>query len=97
MDKESLKEDFYYLIGYMLTSANGLYKEPADYGVIRLLDTTERLISILEDHNIADHFLLHLRDELKEEKEGAMDNERRKVMIRRLVMEYTEELEHHLG
>jgi len=62
-----------------------------------LIDATERLLSIMEDHGLVDNFLLKLRQELKREKEASMDNVRQKEMVSRMVIEYTEELERHLA
>ena len=92
MDREAFKEDVYYWLGFMLTSAAALSKEPPDYGIIRLLDSTERLISILDHHGLADPFLLEIRQQIKDENEGSVNTTRRTEMIQKLILEYTDEL-----
>ena len=92
MDKEQFKEDIYYWIGFMLTSALALDKEPSDYGVIRLLDSTERLITILEKHGLADSYLSNLCQQLRDENTSSVNLTRRKEVVRKLTQEYTQEL-----
>jgi hypothetical protein len=92
VDKDELQEDIYHWVGFMLTSARALYQEPADYRGIRLLDSTERLISILENHGLADDFMTHVREELKLEKEGSVNESHRKELIDKLILEYTNAL-----
>jgi hypothetical protein len=96
VDQEMLKDDLFYLTGYMLTSASNLYDEPAEYGVFRLVDATERLLAIMAAHGLMDDYLMHLRGELREEKAGSMDSARQKATIHRMVMEYTSELQRRL-
>lgn len=97
MDTETLKEDLFFLIGFILTSMHGLYHEPAEYGINRLLDAGGRLLSIMEAHGLSDDFLRKLGLEIEEEKEGSMDSDRQKDTISRLAMEYTEELQRRLS
>jgi hypothetical protein len=97
MDTETLREDLFFLIGFILSSMHGLYHEPADYGIYRLLDAGGRLLSIMETHGLSDDFLRKLGQEIDEEKSGSMDSDRQKDTISRLVMEYTEELQRRLS
>jgi hypothetical protein len=92
MDREEFLEDIYCWIGFMLTSAVALNTEPPDYGTIRLLDSTERLISILDKHGFADPFLLNMRQQLKEEKEGSVNIARRKELLNKIILEYSDKL-----
>ncbi len=96
MDSENLKEELFYLTGFMLTSALGLYHEPADYGIYRLLDAAGRLLTIMEAHGLADDFMLGLSQEIEEEKAGSMDSDRQKETISRLVKKYSDELQRRL-
>jgi len=97
MDTETLREDLFFLIGFILTSMHGLYHEPAEYGIYRLLDAGGRLLSIMEAHGLSDYFLRKLGQEIEEEKEGSMDSDRQKDTISRLAIEYTEELQRRLS
>ena len=46
----SEKEELYYdLLSYMATSARGCIDEPKLYGPLRLIETMERIIKILDD------------------------------------------------
>jgi len=97
MDTEKLREDFFFLIGFILTSMQGLYHEPADYGIYRLLDVGGRLLSIIENHGLSDDFLRKLGQEIEAEKAESMDGDRQKVTISRLTLAYTDELQRRLS
>jgi hypothetical protein len=97
MDNHQLQEDLFYLVGFLLSSAHGLYSEPAEYGVFRLMDTAGRLLEIMERHGLSDEFLQRLQGEIDEEKSGSMDDDRQKETINELVVEYTQELQRRIG
>jgi len=97
MDTEKLREDIFFLIGFILTSMQGLYHEPAEYGIYRLLDVGGRLLSIIEIHGLSDDFLRKLGQEIEEEKAESMDSDRQKATISRLALEYTAELQRRLS
>jgi hypothetical protein len=97
MDPEKLREDVFFLIGFILTSMQGLYNEPAEYGIYRLLDVGGRLLSIIETHGLSDDFLHNLSQEIEEEKAGSMDSDRQKATISRLALEYSAELQRRLS
>ena len=97
MDTEKLREDFFFLIGFILTSMQGLYHEPADYGMYRLLDVGGRLLSIIENHGLSDDFLHKLGQEIEAEKAESMDGDRQKITISRLTLAYTDELQRRLS
>jgi len=48
MDEARFQEEMFNLAAFMVTSARGLYDEPADYGPFRLVDTAGRLLAALE-------------------------------------------------
>lgn len=80
---DDLKEDLFYLIGYLVTSARGLYDEPPEYGIFRLIDATTRLLKIMDDCGLADEFLIHFNHMLEEEIAGSMDDTRQKETLDR--------------
>ena len=47
------QELIYDFIGYVLTSARGLYQEPQSYGPMRMIDTLENAISLLKEIDVA--------------------------------------------
>ena len=47
----SEEDPFYDLFCYMAASARGLIDEPKEYGPLRLLQSMERLIDIIEEEN----------------------------------------------
>ncbi len=97
MDEQTLKDDLFYLAGYLLTSAAGLYHEPGEYGIHRLLDAANRLLGTMQAHGLSDPFLERLRDEVEEEMASSMDAERQQATIERLVMEYTDQVERRIA
>ncbi len=96
MDSETLREDLFNLIGFMLSSTHGLYNEPAEYGIYRLMDATGRLLSIMDAHGLSDDFLKYLSQEIEEEITGSMDNDRQKETISRITLQYAAELQRRL-
>ena len=97
METDSLREDLFYLAGFLLTSACGLYHEPGEYGIYRLMDAAGRLLTTLESHGLSDAFLQHLSEELETEKADSMDSDRQQATLNRIVMEYSEELQRRLA
>ena len=57
MNEQVLRRDLFLLLGYMLTSARGLFDEPKGYGPFRLVDTAGRILEIMENHELDDDFL----------------------------------------
>ncbi|NPV86655.1 MAG: hypothetical protein HPY45_11685 [Anaerolineae bacterium] len=97
MDANSLKNQLFYLIAYMLSSARGLYDEPADYAVFRLLDATGRLLEIMETNGLTDEYLSMLKQQVDEEREGSMDEARQRQRLDHIVLEMASEMEKRLG
>jgi hypothetical protein len=96
VDTEALREDLFNLIGFLLSSTHGLYNEPADYGIFRLIDATGRLLSIMEAHGISDDFLKNLNQEITDEMAGSMDSDRQKETVSRITLKYADELQRRL-
>jgi hypothetical protein len=92
MDPDELKQEFFNLAAYMVTSARGLYDEPPDYGIFRLIDSAGRLLAIMEANGWTDPFLDHLKEELDEERTGNMDEDRQRQHMEQLVLEISAEL-----
>ena len=92
MDIAELKEELFNLTAYMITSARGLYEEPADYGTFRLLDSAGRLLAIMESQELSDPFLAELKRSVDEEREGNMDPDRQGERLDQLVLRLADEL-----
>jgi hypothetical protein len=74
---ESLDRGLFDLIGYMLSSARGLFDEPAEYGPFRLAEGVSRLCSLLAaapagSGSRYQDFLLHLKELIDEGKFSLM-------------------------
>ena len=77
----------------MLSSARGLMDEPREYGPFRLVDTAERLISILEKYGFADEFLQKQRLKIEEGKYSVMEGEDKfRKFLDELMVEFAKEL-----
>lgn len=81
----------------MITSARGLYEEPADYGVFRLLDSAGRLLDILQNQGLlTDRFLLDLKQKIDAERENSMDNERQRQLLDEWILAISDEMRRRL-
>jgi len=97
MDQQTLQEELFHLIAYIITSARGLYDEPADYGIFRLLDTAGRLLEIMESNDLLDDpFLVELKRLVDEEREGSMDGERQRQRLDEMVQAIAAEMRRRL-
>lgn len=97
MDKAVLQEELFHLTAYLITSARGLYEEPADYGVFRLLDAAGRLLEIMEDNGLLDDpFLGELKQMVDEERAGSMDDERQRRSLDEMVQRIAAEMRRRL-
>lgn len=92
MDNELFREELFNLISYMITSARGLHDEPPDYGTFRMLDSTGRLLAIMETQGLLDPFLADLKESVDEEREGNMEPEREVERLDEMVMKIAAEL-----
>jgi hypothetical protein len=54
LSEEELHNRILDFAGYVFTSARALYREPHNYGPMRMMDTLERAIALLRDAGIED-------------------------------------------
>lgn len=97
MNQTEMQEDLFDLIAFMVTSACNLYDEPADYGIYRLLDSSRRLLAIMEKQGLNDSYLNELKAKIDAECEGSMDPERQQQRVGQLVMEIVQEMPRRLA
>lgn len=81
------------LVSYMITSARGLYDEPDNYGIFRLIDSAGRLLAIMESAGMSDVFINALRQQVDEERESSMDDESQKRNLDMMVLKIAKELQ----
>jgi hypothetical protein len=92
VNTKKLREDLINLVGYLLTSAHGLYDEPAGYGPFRMLDAAGRLLTIMEEAELADAFMKQLRQAIDEERLGSNDDQALRVFLDQVCLQYAAEL-----
>ena len=88
MNTDELREDLINLVGYLLTSAHGLYDEPAGYGPFRMLDAVGRLLIIMEAAKLADPFLMQLRQDIDENRFGSSDDQALRAFLDQACLQY---------
>lgn len=64
IEEKKLRYELLKLYCYMITSARGCIDEPKAYGPLRLLDSVERIITLLDNQGLADDFLREKRAEI---------------------------------
>jgi hypothetical protein len=99
MDKNqqaALMDELFQLTAYMITSARGLYDEPADYGMFRMLDSSGRLLAIMETYGMLDPFLVDLKEIIDEEREGNMDSEGQRERLDKAIIDIAKEMQTRL-
>ncbi len=92
MNTDELREELVNLVGYLLTSAHGLYDEPVGYGPFRMLDAAGRLLAIMEEAELADPFLMRLRQAIDEERLGSSDDQALRAFLDQVCLLYADEL-----
>ena len=92
MNESALRQDLFLLLGYLLTSAHGLYEEPHGYGPFRLLDTAGRLAEIMRNHGLGDPFLAELEQAIEAERFGASGDQALRERLNELCLNYATEL-----
>jgi hypothetical protein len=97
MNDESLHRDLFLLVGYLLTSAHGLYDEPLGYGPFRLMDTAGRLVGIMKSHGMADPFLTKLEGTIEAERIGSSSDQELRATLDNLCLQFAQELKHRLA
>lgn len=97
MNEESLHRDLFLLVGYLLTSAHGLYDEPPGYGPFRLMDAAGRLLGIMKSHSMADPFLAQLVGAIEAERFGSSSDQELRATLDNLCLQFAQELKQHLA
>lgn len=97
MNPERLREDLTLLVGYLLTSACGLYDEPAGYGPFRLLDAAGRLLEIMEAADLGDPFLSELRQVIEEHRFGQTDDRALRAFLDQASVRFASYLKENLS
>ena len=97
MNEKTLRDDLFLLVGYLLTSAHGLYDEPKGYGPFRLLDAAGRLLATMQAHQLADPYLDELEQALEAERMGHGDDEQLRAVLDELCTQYAIELKRRLS
>jgi hypothetical protein len=92
MNQQALRQDLFLLVGYLLTSAHGLYGEPAGYGPFRLLDAAGRLLATMQTHGLGDAFLTKLEEAIQAERIGNSSDEELCEALNELCLRYAAEL-----
>jgi hypothetical protein len=92
MDEQSLRQELSLLVGYLLTSAHGLYGEPKGYGPFRLMDAAGRVLAIMEAQGLRDPFLEGLESDIAAELFSHSDDDQLKSKLDEFCMDYAREL-----
>ncbi|GAP40131.1 DUF6092 family protein [Flexilinea flocculi] len=93
MEPTELKNELFMLVSYVITSARGLYDEPDNYGIFRLIDSAGRLLAIMESAGMSDDFIASLREQIDEERESSMDDDAQKRHLDAMVLKIARELQ----
>lgn len=70
--EEQILEHLRDYVAYTLTSAKGLYREPHSYGAMRMIDSMERAIQLLQEVGIKDEELEKGLSSVRKERWRAM-------------------------
>jgi hypothetical protein len=97
MNDDGLRQGLFLLVGYLLTSAHGLFEEPKGYGPFRLVDTAGRLLELMEAHGMADPFLIRLRAAVDGERFGSGGDEQLRAVLNDLCLAYAAELKQRVS
>ncbi len=92
MKDDNLYNDLFLLLGYLLTSAHGLFSEPPGYGPFRLMDAASRLVDLMRVHNMDSPFLSALAQELEAERLASSDDQHLQQFLNELCLRYATEL-----
>ena len=98
IEEEKIRYDLLKLFCYMIVSARGLVEEPKLYGPLRLLDSVERIITLLDNEGLADDFLKKERVKIEENKYLVMQDEAGFTkFLDELVIDFTKKLKEGTG
>jgi len=93
VEEEKLGYELLKLFCYMITSARGCVEEPKLYGPFRLIDSMERLISLLDTQGLADDFLRKEQAKIEENKYLVMQDAKGFTkFLDELVIDFTQKL-----
>jgi hypothetical protein len=93
---DNLKADLFLLVGYLLTSAHGLFHEPHGYGPFRLMDAAGRLLEVMASNGLSEPFLSDLQATLEDERFGSGDDQHLQAVLDGLCQQYAVELTQRL-
>lgn len=93
MNSIDLKQDLLLLVAFMLSSAQGLYDEPVEYGTFRLIDSARRLLIIMEDYDLSDHLLSEIKMCVDEVCEDAMDDDKQRQYLEQIIITISQEIQ----
>ena len=98
IEEEKLRYDLLKLFCYIITSARGCIEEPKLYGPFRLIDSVERIITLLDNQGLADDFLKKERAKIEENKYLVMQDEKGFTkFLDELVIDFTKKLKESKG
>jgi hypothetical protein len=89
---EEVRDELLLLIGFLLTSAHGLFDEPKSYGPARLLETAGRLLDMMEEQGMLDDSLREVKAAIENERYGPMDEEAFPDRVDDLALRWTESI-----
>ena len=93
MKRNEIKRAWLELFCFMTSSARNCVGEPPMYGPFRLIDSVEKIITILEKQGLADDFFKKKRAKIEENKLVLVtDKEAFIELLDELVMDFTKEL-----
>jgi hypothetical protein len=87
-----VRDDLLLLLGYLLSSAQGLANEPKSYSPFRLLDAAGRLLEIMEEHGMGDDFTKRILEQIDEERFGPSHEGKGLELADQLSLEFAEYL-----
>ncbi len=97
MSAETLRQDLFSLITFLVVSASGLSNEPAGYGTFRLLEAAGRLMDIMEQNDLLDDALRRLKQQLDQQRSDSMDDQRLQAYLERMVSDLAIEMQQRLS
>ncbi|HIH96232.1 MAG TPA: hypothetical protein HA348_01860 [Thermoplasmata archaeon] len=74
---QKIEDEFFKLIGYMITSARGSIEEPKLYGPFRLVESASKTIEIMEEMGIENDFLIKAKEKIDKEKYSVMSEKKK--------------------
>jgi len=96
MNTSSLNEELLLHVGYVLTSACGLYDEPAAYGPFRLLDSASRLLDLMQRNGLGDGFTAELKESVDAQRWSTGEPQQQQAELEAICRRYAAELRRRL-